>query len=666
MTDMGPELPRSPRAARTVLALVTLACVGLSLTLFFGLLPLDADRLFAFYAENKFGRRNRGILLGMSLAFAALPLLAGLVYLYKRRATGPETLASIALRACPLLLAGFVPSLFVFRFGHEQTLAYLTLLALFVLSLEQALRVSFREWEKNKIPRFATALAERARRLPERAYFGLVVLLALLYSASFSYYTIVHHHGLGSRAFDLGIFDNTLYSALHGEPFYSTVMNGDAPVNILSCHAEYAMLLFVPIYALYPHAETLLVIQSTLLGLAAIPLYLFARTLLRPGVAVCVAALYLAFSPLHGANFYDFHFLPLAVPFHFCLYYAIAARKNWLSVASVVMLFALREDIPLGLAVLGLFLAGTGIRPRFGLILTLVSAGFFVINKFVIMRAFGAWWFEDIYVELFADGKRGYGSVLRTLATNPVYTAGTLLRIEKLNYALHMLAPLAFVSLRRAGLALLLVPGFFFTLLTTAYPATVSIAFQYTTHWIPYLFLGLVLYLVLLERGVEGTLRSRALLGAVALGVASHSYNFGAILQHEKFVGGFTDVKFSLSEKAEKRYEALRELVAEIPEDARVAATEELVPHISNRLRAYAFRYDFGLVDYMLVHKSGMDRDTKRMFRDTLKLGSYGLVRRIPGDIFLFKRGPRTPQTDEALRRLGIKPKKRPARKTGG
>lgn len=666
MTGPGSELPRPGRAARTALALATLAGIGASLTLFFGLSALDAERLFEFFVENKLGGRNRSILLGFSIAFAALPLLAGLVYLFKRRETGPETLISLSKRLCPLLLACFLPSLFVFRFGQEHTLAYLSLLALVVLALEGLLRVSLREWEASSVPRLARWIGERARQLPERACFGLVVLLALLYSASFSYYTIINHRALGTQAFDLGIFDNTLYSALHGEPFYSTVMNGDEPVNIISCHAEYAMLLLVPIYALYPHAETLLVIQSTLLGFAAVPLYLFARTLLRPGIAVWIAFLYLMFAPLHGPNFYDFHFLPLAVFFHFFLYYAIAAHKKWLSVAMVALLFALREDIPLGLAVLGLFLSGSGIRPRFGLILAVVSAVFFVINKFVIMRAFGSWWFEDIYVELFADGKRGYGSVLRTLATNPVYTAGTLLRIEKLNYALHMLAPLAFVSLRRYGLALLLIPGFFFTLLTTAYPATVSIAFQYTTHWIPYLFLGLVLYFVVLERGTEGALRRRALLGAVVVGVVSHSYNFGAILQHEKFVGGFREVKFSLSEKARARYEALRELVATIPKDARVAATEEMTPHISNRLRAYAFRYDFGVVDYMLVHKGGMDDDTKRMFRETLKKAPYRLVRQIPGDIFLFERGSPTPETAAALKRLGIKPEKPRTRRDDG
>lgn len=666
MIDVGSELPRPGRAARTVLALLTLAAVGLSVTLLFCLLPLDGERLFAFFSENKFGRRNRTILLSFLLTFTALPLLAALVYLFKRRATGPEKLISLAKRVCPLVLSGFLPSLFSFRFGQEHTLAYLSLLALFVLALEGLLRVSLREWATTSVHRALSWAGERIRQLPERAFFGLVVLLSLLYSVSFSYYTIVNHHALGTQAFDLGIFDNTFYSALHGEPFYSTVMNGDEPVNIISCHAEYAMLLFLPIYALYPHAETLLVLQSTLLGFAAVPLYLFARTLLRPGLAAWIAFLYLVFAPLHGANFYDFHFLPLAVFFHFFLYYAIAARKKWLAIAMVGLLFALREDIALGLAVLGLFLAGTGIRPRFGLILALVSAAFFVINKFLIMRAFGSWWFEDIYVELFADGKRGYGSVLRTLATNPVYTASTLLRLEKLNYALHMLAPLAFVSLRRYGLSLLLVPGVFFTLLTTAYPATVSIAFQYTTHWIPYLFLGLVLYLVVLEREEEGALRRRALLGAVIVGVVSHSYNFGAVFQHEKVVGGFREVTFSLSDKAEARYQALRELVATIPDDARVAATEEMNPHISNRLRAYAFRYDFGLVDYMLVHKTGMDRDTKRIFRATLKKGSYRLVRQIPGDIFLFERGSPTPATSAALRRLGIKPEKPGARNDDG
>jgi uncharacterized membrane protein len=649
-----------------VFALLTLALSGFSLALFFGLLPLDSDGLFAFFIENKFGRKNRAILLSLLITGAVVPLVASLLYLFKRRTTAPETLVSLARRLSPLVLIGLLPSLFVFRLGHEQSLVYLVLLGLFVLSLERLCELSFREWQITGTPSLLTRVTARLKPPPERAYLSLVVLAALLYTLSFSYYTIVNHRGLGTHAFDLGIFDNTFYSALKGEPFYSTVMNGNEPVNIISCHAEYAMLLFLPFYALYPHAETLLVLQSALLGFAAVPLFLFARTLLRPSVAAWLAILYLFFAPLHGANFYDFHFLPLAVFFHFFLYYAIATRKKWLSIAMVAMLFSIREDIPLGLAALGLFLAATGIRPRFGLILAIVSALFFVLNKFVIMRAFGSWWFEDIYVELFADGKRGYGSVLRTLATNPVYTGTTLFRVEKLNYALHMLAPLAFIPLRRAAFVGLLVPAAFFTLLTTAYPATVSIAFQYTTHWIPYLFLAVVLYFVLLEGAADGVLKSRAALCAIGVGVISHSYNFGAILQHQKFVGGFHDVNFTLSEKQDARYRALRELVATIPEDASVAATEELTPHVSNRLKVYAFRYDFGLVDYILVHKSGMDRDTKRSIRATLKQTDYRLVRQIPGDIYLFERGKRTPETDRALKRLGVKIDKPPTRRDEG
>ena len=43
-----------------------------------------------------------------------------------------------------------------------------------------------------------------------------------------------------------------------------------------------------------------------------------------------------------------------------------------------------------------------------------------------------------------------------------------------------------------------------------------------------------------------------AVLGAMAVTLLSHSYNFGAILQHESFVGGFGRVSFDLTDAPRK------------------------------------------------------------------------------------------------------------------
>jgi hypothetical protein len=54
----------------------------------------------------------------------------------------------------------------------------------------------------------------------------------------------------------------------------------------------------------------------------------------------------------------------------------------------------------------------------------------------------GTWWFASLCRDLIAEGDWGYGGVIKTLLTNPVYVLSTLLKADKLTYALHLFAPL--------------------------------------------------------------------------------------------------------------------------------------------------------------------------------------------------------------------------------
>jgi uncharacterized membrane protein len=296
----------------------------------------------------------------------------------------------------------------------------------------------------------------------------------------------------------------------------------------------------------------------------------------------------------------------------------------------------------------------TGLRQRFGVWLAAVSSVWFVINKFVIMRLAGAWWFENMYSELFADGRASYGSVISTLITNPVYTLSTLIRSVKLEYGLHMLASLAFVPLRRVVFLLLFLPAGLFTVLTTAYPPSTQISFQYTTHWIPYLFLTLILGLALTHREVLGSAKRKAALVTMVIAVLSHSYNFGAFFQQKSFTGGFRKITFEMDDRARERYSRLMSLVTRIPREASVAATEALNPHISARAEAYTFRGDFGPVDYILLTTYEITSDARKLLNDAFSKNAYGLVAKA-GEFYLFKKGHQGTGTDSAIRELGLK-----------
>lgn len=608
----------------------------------------------SFLVRNTMAQTERRALLLAVAAGALLALLVVLALLIGKRWAALRTIERISTAIAPLAVFAFLPVLLVPRAWFNDPLPFLAMLTGLVLLLERLLRA----WLAEFSPLFATLpdvfsgkwLLRVRRFLPA----ALVLGGAGGFSAFVWYFSVQQHQRLSTAPYDLGIYDNLMFTAISGEPFRSTVLFGSEGGNYLAGHAEFAMLLFAPLYWLWPRAETLLTLQAVALGFAAVPLYLFARTQLPRGSAAALALAYLLYAPLHGSCFYDFHWLPISIIFQFTLYFAIATHRTWLFAVCYVILTLIREDVSVGLAVLGTFLLVSGIRPKLGLMMAIVSAIAFVVIRFGIMTLAGNWVFPSlIYGQLVIPGEQGFGSVIKTLITNPSYVVGTLLESKKLTYLLHLMAPLAFLPLRRALLVLLICGGTIFTFLTTAYDPTISINFQYPAHWIPYLFAAAVLMLGVLSKGLDGSVRRRAALGAVLFGVITHSYVFGAVLQQETYVGGFLPIPFEISQSERETYAALRKVVAKIPREASVAASDQTVPHVSNRYSVYTLSVGHGDADYLLLDRRMLSEPMRKIVTDAISRSDYGLVIK-KGRFYLFKRGDITPGTEDALQALGI------------
>lgn len=639
--------------AAALLAVAVFAAVGASLGLLIATGTLSHSDLAQFHGKNALAAPARSVLFRALVAGGALFSGIAIIHVALRGRAGVPLLGRTANLLLPLGLSFLLPSLFAYEPWHKEPLVYLVELGVAVLLLEQALRRSLAA-----IPLgFIEFWSERFRlspRLSRLLPLSLVVLGGVAYAIYFSHYTILHHHRLKSSGFDLGINVNWCWNALHGHPERSTVLFGRDGGHFLGNHAIFGMALWLPFYAIAPGAESLLIVQATMAGAAAIPLYLFASTQIPRMSAVVVAYAYLMFAPLHGPNFYDFHELIPPLFFHFLLYWAIAREKNWLVWLLVPVLWSFREDVAVGIVVLGCFLAVTGIRPRMGMVMAGVSAVWFVILKFVVMPMFWQSWFANIYKDLQAPGASGYGTVVQTILVNPSYFLSTMLKEDKVIYFLHMFAPLAFLPARRPALLLLAIPGFAFSLLTTGYAPTLSIAFQYTCHTIPYVFASSVLMLRLLGQRAGGLVARRAALGAIVLGVASHSYVFGAVLQHNTFVGGFQKVEFTMTREEQRRYRVLQRMKALIPPNASVAATENEVPHVAARMDAYTLKDSFSEAEYVLVSKVTLRLGrTQANLREMFSRADYGLL--LQGeDLYLFKRGHKSSETAAVMKALDV------------
>lgn len=591
--------------------LALLALEGLSVGLFVALLVLR-PRLVAYVGHNRLSAAARNTVVLCMLGSAALFCAAGAVGIWRRPGTGAEAVQRSSRRLLPLLLLWLAPLLLNRWVWAGRDLSFLTLASLLGLGGYAALRAALAP-PSPRVPAAVRRLGDavraaggRAPRLMRAWPLGVVSLAGAAYAAFFAYHTVAHHRNLMSASFDLGIFDNLMWNLVNGGPLFKSSPALGPSGSHLGRHATFLAYVIAPLYALAPRAETLLVIQAALIGAAAIPLFLLARRHVGDRAACVLALAYLLYPPVHGANLYDFHFLALAPGFVWTALYLLEARRDRLAAVAVALTLLIREDVAAGMVLAGLYLMLSGDRPRAGLIVAGVATVYFVGLKFIAMPSVeGESSFLNVYKGLLPSGEGDFLAVLKTVLGNPAYTLATLLRADKLVYLLQILAPLAFLPLRRPLALLLLVPGVFFTILETDAPPLIQISFHYTAHWTAYVFPAAVFGLAWIGRsnqtGETGAATRRCVwLTALVAATLVCSHQYGVILQQDTARAGYGPYRFGTTALDRARREELRSLLELLPPRAKVVATETLVPQVSNRPDAYTLRVGIFDADYLL------------------------------------------------------------------
>ena len=191
--------------------------------------------------------------------------------------------------------------------------------------------------------------------------------------------------------------------------------------------------------------------------------------------------------------------------------------------------------------------------------------------------------------------------MVTTLVTNPLYVLRTLLVPDKLRYALQILLPLAFLPLRRPVLALLLVPGCFFTLLTTDYAPTVEIFFHYSPVFVPYAFAGATLALAHIGAAPDGKVRLHAAAATLAVATLLATTAWGAFPPRRTLRSsyGWFDFGSPTAEQRQRRQD-VDDLNAMVPKTAILAVSDREAPHVSNRYECWSLSAGFQGADYVL------------------------------------------------------------------
>lgn len=668
-----PSSPASPAAglpdsswAQAARAVVLTFLLGLASVVFLRL-SFHSGWLVEFLQNNQLPMKARDHLLLQMLAGGVLTagLSGAWIYWNRQSPSAIARLERLAWFLSPLILLPALPVFFAHEVWKEnhQVLLPLVLFAgllceFFVTHALQHVPPSVHSfWARLKPD--PSQFAKLPAFLYRHRYLLLVLTAALAYGAFMSFYTIRWHHRLGTAIFDLGINNNLFTGGLHGVFNHSPIIFPEDPSKYVANHVKVGLYIFLPIYALYPHPETLLSIQSVSLGLGALPLFLFARRRIPEWSACLLALCYLCYYPMHGANFYEMKEPPTAAAFILTTIWAMDAGKFKTGWVFFFLGMFMREDMPIPLAVIGAFFLLSGHRVRTGLSMAVIATSWFLILRFKIMTDAGAWWFPSMYKGLWSEPARGFHSVLKTLASNPTYVLQHIFVEKKFWYILHLMTPLLFVSARRWYLWAAFIPGAILTLLITDYNPPILFSFQYVMYWAPYLFITAALALHVLQKEDRARqARSSGVLSGIVLASLVLTYNYGAFPRRDHaLTSGYHKITFSWNEEHQKNYEDVQALLRDIPAEASVAATERVGAHLSGRLLFYTLRRGTHGAEYLVAQESGLRLDkTREVLFQALDSGEYGVFKEY-GIFIVFKKGADPAENERVISEWKLRPK---------
>jgi uncharacterized membrane protein len=398
------------------------------------------------------------------------------------------------------------------------------------------------------------------------------------YAAGFGALSVLRHHAYETGRFDLGNMVQAVWSTAHGHPLAVTDLPGEQTVRLAS-HVDPILVLFAPLWLVWPSPAVLLVAQAIAIALGAIPVYLLAhKHLASERVALGFALAYLLYPATQWLTLNEFHPVALACPLLLAAFWFLDEERLLPFAACAVAAVATKEEVGLVLAGMGLWYALSRRRWALGGAIALGGLVVSAVAVELVIPHFNAGADASFYGRYREVGGSA-GGILRTALTDP----GTLFRVafdaQGLRYLASLLVPLALLPLG-APLALLpAAPELGLNLLSATRTQT-SIHFHYTAAEIPALFAAAIFAAKrFVPRHPVGT-------ALVAIVLASN-YVLGAIPVWRAFPAG-EDLQAHAWQVTDHDRIATRALRT-LPDNAVVSASNSLGAHVSARRRVLSF-----------------------------------------------------------------------------
>ncbi len=593
-------------------------------TLAFALVhPSWSDR--AVTANALSDAEQRSLVATLSIGIVAV-LAAGALFVARERRAGKTSLGALERFALGGLVAG---PLLLYPLYQAHVPEHVLLFV--VAAMGAVLAYGVNAWLGDRAVPSAPAAVVRAAPF-------VVAALALAHAIALSRYSHAVFRGFGN-GWDLAVYDQVHANIVDTGIPWSTQYSATESENHYAIHFSPIYHLTALVYALHRSPNTLTSLQNVALAAGAMPLFLLARHKTKSTwVAACLALSYLCNPALQSIGVYEFHEIAFFVPLVLAATWAIETDRPKAFWAFVVLALMVREDTPLYLAFFALYLWSTG-RGAVAKPLGAIALGYLVLvhGMFIpALRHIRPFPFYDRFLDLMRGGHKSTGAILSTLATNPLYCIRYVVGSpERLGFVALTWLPVAFLPVRSGRALLLLVPGFFFSLMSS-FGLQYSIFAHYTATFMGFLYFAAIIGIATVRPQARIALATAALLCSALLSGKYGRYEW----LNPTFVRDKLDfVQRRYGEDATR----IHALAASVPRTDSVRATNNLLPALSGRRYAYILPggagTDWAFIDYRRDgwHDPATFPQVREILREMLSSTTYGVVYRDARVVVLHK-----------------------------
>ncbi|MFH1359463.1 MAG: DUF2079 domain-containing protein [Candidatus Omnitrophota bacterium] len=378
---------------------------------------------------------------------------------------------------------------------------------------------------------------------------------------SFKYYHF------GYYDWDLALYAQVMWSLTQGSAHTSLF-----GMNFLANHSQYIAFFLVPIYFIFKHPMTLVVLKVLSYCVGGFVLYLIAKKSLKEIWAILFMILYLCYPANIFTLIYEFHFETLAIGLLFLLFYFYQEKRFTPFCITMFFVGMIKENLLLIIVAFGIYAVffRKEQKLRWSLVPLIFGLIIFYISLFVVMPALREQLPQaNAYLGLYRELGDSPKTIAQTMLFSPAKILGKVFASRNVFYIQDLFGPLFLTAFLSPHILFLASPVLLQHMLSAAFQEH-TIYYHYAATIVPFIFLASINSLRLIKEKLSSLTYHTVLIVTMILCVLN-SLSYGHVFKDRiaQWNDPFDSVRW--------------DMVKKVPRDRSLVATLSFLGELSQR-----------------------------------------------------------------------------------